>query len=329
MVSPLFSVQSDPSAAWERLLSEDATKGYRAKWDLVRGGDGVVPFLKSVLIQPDVPDGRIRRLVATLDADDPSARDTALSELEKLGARAEEGLRKMIGDKVSAEIRLRVERLLEDLDRQTRRPRGERLRRLRAIAALELIGTDTARALLKSLAFGSKSERERLLATACLKRLAGSPSRDSKKTAAMVEMALLIDRDGRPKKPEDWAKLSDLAAEIRAKGQGFTPTGLLEWVGKDDIRMILIEDPVSITIPGDAVYAFHLLDLTGNQLGRKEISAGNRSIFIGISLEELKDRPEPILRLQVGSIMFREPEVERTLTYGVSGDGLTLIDLPK
>ena len=66
-------------------------------------------------------------------------------------------LRKTLKSKPSLELRRRAEAILDAIDKQILPP--ERLRVLRAIEALEMIGTDDAKAMLKELAKGAAEDR--------------------------------------------------------------------------------------------------------------------------------------------------------------------------
>src|SRR5262249_58447072 len=84
------------------------------------------------------------------ESEEFAARRKASAELEKLES-AQEGLVKVLGGQPSLEMRRRVEQILQTLTGLT----PERLRSLRAVEALEQIGTPEAQKVLKNLAQGA------------------------------------------------------------------------------------------------------------------------------------------------------------------------------
>jgi hypothetical protein len=96
---------------------------------------------------------RLRRLVADLDADTFAVREAATRELAALGDVAAPALRAALASGPSAEMRVRAERLLRQLEAPV--PSAARLRGARGVAVLEHAGTAEARRLLESLAKGT------------------------------------------------------------------------------------------------------------------------------------------------------------------------------
>jgi hypothetical protein len=118
-----------------------------------------------------VDERRLARLVADLDSDQFAERDQARAELEKLGESARAALRRALDGKPSAEVRRRVEALLDKLDEPKLSP--ERLRAVRALEALEQLATPDARRLVEELAGGAPEAwltREAKTTKACLER---------------------------------------------------------------------------------------------------------------------------------------------------------------
>src|SRR5205823_14578175 len=113
-----------------------------------------VSFLKGQLRPVASADPRrIAQLIADLDSDHAIVRDKASRELERLGELAEPALRQARAGQPSPELCRRVDRFLEGLRCPVTDP--ERLRALRAVAALEHIGSPGARRLLADLAKGA------------------------------------------------------------------------------------------------------------------------------------------------------------------------------
>jgi hypothetical protein len=129
-----------------------------------------VPFLQRQLQPVSLADThRIPGWLRDLDSDEFAVRQKAAQELERLGDAAEPSLQRTLQDKPSPEVRARVEQFLAKLDWASS---PERLRLLRAIEALEHIGTPEAKAVLKTLADGAPEARLTREAKASLDRLA-------------------------------------------------------------------------------------------------------------------------------------------------------------
>jgi WD40 repeat protein len=156
---------------WVDLKSDDAAKAHGALWSFAAAPDSAVGFLKqSVTPVPKVTEARLRQLIADLDADVFDKREAASLELRRIGRDAEQALRAALKETASIEARRRIESVLEDTGRML--PSPEAVGHLRAIQALELIGTEEARALLKKLAEGARAAPETQDASAAITRLA-------------------------------------------------------------------------------------------------------------------------------------------------------------
>jgi dipeptidyl aminopeptidase/acylaminoacyl peptidase len=155
---------------WADLAGEDAAKAYRAIWTLAASPQQAVPFLRKHL-KPAVPaePQKLKPLLADLDSPRFAVREKAIRELAKLGDLAEPALKGMLEKKPSLEVRQRVERLLEQLQGSVVTP--DRLREIRAVEALEHIGTAEARRLLEQLAEGAEGARLTREARASYQRL--------------------------------------------------------------------------------------------------------------------------------------------------------------
>jgi hypothetical protein len=130
-----------------------------------------VPLLKERLRPVTTADPRrVAPLLAALDSNDFAEREKAAQELERLGFAAESALRQALVKTPSPEVRRRVGRILEELGGPLA------VRAVRAIEALELMGTSEARLLLKALAQGVPEARLTREAEAALHRLAGRPA---------------------------------------------------------------------------------------------------------------------------------------------------------
>jgi RNA polymerase sigma factor (sigma-70 family) len=138
-------------AAWDDLSSGNATAAFRAVRALTAAPNQALPLLRDRLVKAwDVDHRQVAKWVTDLDSDEFAVRDRAAKELYELGELAESPLRKALAGRPSAELRLRVRRLLDRLEGPVATPQV--LRGLRAVEVLEGIGTDEARRLLERLA---------------------------------------------------------------------------------------------------------------------------------------------------------------------------------
>src|SRR5262249_55673431 len=145
-------------------------KALEAVARLGQAPDAAVTFFKSRL-KPVVPADpeRIKALLADLSSDQFAVRQKAAVELEKLGDRATTALRDALAAKPSLEVQQRLERLRDLAERPGGSP--DRLRALRAVAALERFATPEARALLVTLARGAPGTWVTVEAEGALQRL--------------------------------------------------------------------------------------------------------------------------------------------------------------
>jgi RNA polymerase sigma factor (sigma-70 family) len=156
-------------ALWADLGGADAVAAPRAAQTLLGAGGQAVGFLKERLRPAAAIDGkRIDRLLADLDSDQFEVREKAARELEELGDGVEPALRKALAGRPSLELRRRAEEVLQALD-PSRSP--ERLRGVRAVEVLELVGTAEGRRVLETVAKGAADARLTREAKASLQRL--------------------------------------------------------------------------------------------------------------------------------------------------------------
>jgi hypothetical protein len=158
---------SELNACWKDLAGDDATRAYEAIGTLVQGAKDSVPFLGDRLLPAPRANPGIARLIGDLNNNEFAIRQKATDELEKLGESAESDLRHALANADELEMQRRLKDLLAPLEGWS----GERLRRLRATAVLEYIGTAEARKILESLAKGIPDARLTQEAKAALERL--------------------------------------------------------------------------------------------------------------------------------------------------------------
>jgi WD40 repeat protein len=144
----------DLDRLWDDLKSDDAPAAYKAVLALAGAPDKAAALLKDRVPAERPPDPkRVQALIGQLNDNDPQVREAASKELAKLGEAVEPALREALAGDPPAETRSRCERLLEALSHGGLDADG--VRRLRAVQALELIGTPDAKAALKALAAGA------------------------------------------------------------------------------------------------------------------------------------------------------------------------------
>jgi len=155
--------------SWADLQSLDAQQAFDALRFFVSRPKKAVTYLAKVFHPAEEwPAGKIAALLPGLDDVRFQVRMKAFQDLAELGEAAGPVLRQALQDKLSLESRRRIEQLLEQLDPARSR---SRLRALRAIEALEYIGTPEAKQLLTELARGAKYARQTEEAQAAQQRL--------------------------------------------------------------------------------------------------------------------------------------------------------------
>jgi RNA polymerase sigma factor (sigma-70 family) len=161
-------------ADWKDLTG-DAAKAYTAIGRLVSSPATAVPFLSKHLEAATEADTKpIERLIGNLDDVDFKVREQATKELAAMGDRSAPSLRKALAGTPSAEAKQRLSGLLALVDGAG--PSAETIREMRAVEALEAIGSLEARRLLEKLAAGPAGMRLTEEAKASADRLAKRPS---------------------------------------------------------------------------------------------------------------------------------------------------------
>jgi WD40 repeat protein len=168
-IRPEVWVKATPTRLWDALAGAPA-EAYPALWALIAAPDRAVALLRERLQADEVVDAdRLARLVADLRSSKFGVRQQAMRELRRLGVRAETALRRGLEGKPELEMRRRIEELLAALEARTSSP--EELRDLRAVQALERIGTPPAEAALEKLARGADDGPRTRAARGALVRL--------------------------------------------------------------------------------------------------------------------------------------------------------------
>jgi RNA polymerase sigma factor (sigma-70 family) len=163
--------RADLDALWAD-LGKDAAKAYRALWALVLAPEKSMPCLKDRLkpVVP-VPADQAAKLISDLDSDSFAVRDKAVKTLEELGEAVESAVHKALQGKPALETRRRLELIVEKFDKGL-------FQKLRAIAALEHIGTAQAQEVLQGLTT-APNPRVADAAAMSLQRMACRPNRDA------------------------------------------------------------------------------------------------------------------------------------------------------
>jgi hypothetical protein len=157
-------------ACWAALANADGARAHHAVGELVAAGEQAVPLLRGRLHPvPGVDPKEVARLIASLDSERFAEREKATQALRGLEERAGAALRKTLERGASLEVRRRVEGLLRELEGAVKEP--ERLREIRAVEVLELVGAAEAKELLQRLAAGAEGARLTREAKAALGRL--------------------------------------------------------------------------------------------------------------------------------------------------------------
>jgi WD40 repeat protein len=165
------------AALWTELGGDDAPRARRALGRLVRAPQQSVPLVADrVKPSPEVAPARVARLVADLDDDRFRVRERAEAELRTLGEAALPALRKAREGRPPVELRRRIERVLEAVEKERWVPSADRLRELRALEILERADGPEARRVLQKIAEGTPEARLTQEAKASLGRLAKRPA---------------------------------------------------------------------------------------------------------------------------------------------------------
>jgi dipeptidyl aminopeptidase/acylaminoacyl peptidase len=137
------------AALWADLDGMGAARAYQAIGTLAAAPEQALAWLRGKLRPVAAADaGRTAKLLAALDNQRFAVREKAQKELAGLGAAVEVALRRALKKDLTPETRLRVERLLAEIER------AQRLRGLRALELLEQIATPEARKMVAALANG-------------------------------------------------------------------------------------------------------------------------------------------------------------------------------
>ncbi len=165
--------QKELDKLWADLEGQNAAAAYQAIYQLAASPKQAVPFLKSRLKPAQAPPKanlqRIQQLISNLDNQQFIAREQATLALKKIGQPALPLLRNARKNNPSPETTKRIDILIKALEEQPIPP--DELQGLRAVQALELADTSTAKEILQILGKGSPAARLTQEAQAALERI--------------------------------------------------------------------------------------------------------------------------------------------------------------
>ncbi len=157
-------------SAWNHLTAKEASESFRSEGRfLAAPAETVKLFAEKIKPVAALDPRRIRRLLADLGSEVFAVRDAAAKALHGLDEQAIPYLEEKLKNEESLEVRLRVQRILEQ--QQGAAISSEQLRQIRGVMILERIGDGEAKKLLRKWAGGPVGVRLTVEASAALKRL--------------------------------------------------------------------------------------------------------------------------------------------------------------
>jgi RNA polymerase sigma factor (sigma-70 family) len=164
---------------WSALGGKRSPRSLFAVDRLAAGGDETVRRLrKRLLSEPVVDRPSVEELIAQLDDDAFDKREQAAGLLKEKGNRIVPKLREALKASPSAEVRVRLEKLLQHWSEQPIAP--EELQAVRAITALGRIDTPASRALLGEIARGPDTRPQTVAARGALAQADGKEKKSGK-----------------------------------------------------------------------------------------------------------------------------------------------------
>jgi WD domain, G-beta repeat len=153
--------------AWNALAGGDALEAYRAVWAVAADPKGAELLRTRIDAAKPAPAEQMRQWLADLGADKYPVREEAMRELQALGRLVEPELRAARAVVKSEEVRARVDAILAKIPQERS---GTEVVHARAVAAMELAGTDAAKKVLTEWAGGAPGARLTIDAKAALER---------------------------------------------------------------------------------------------------------------------------------------------------------------
>ncbi len=157
-------------SAWNDLAKRDAAESLQSEGRFLRTpADAVKFFAERIKPVETLDPKRVERLLADLDSNAFAVREAASKALAGLDGQAMPYLEQTLKRTDSAEVRVRVTRLLEQ--RRGTALTADQIRQIRAVMVLERIGDGEAKDVLKRWAGGPMGARLTTEAAAAVKRL--------------------------------------------------------------------------------------------------------------------------------------------------------------
>jgi hypothetical protein len=174
-LSAASAAKDTDDVLWKRLGEPDGPRAWAGAAALAANPAKALELFAARL-KPAAPDAdfskRLADLILRLDHDDPEVRDKAQEELIHLGPKAEAACRKTLENPPSAEVKMRLQEILET--KIPWEPFGEDERRgVRAIRILENLAGDKAAAILETLSSGDPESALTAMAKESLKKVKG------------------------------------------------------------------------------------------------------------------------------------------------------------
>ncbi len=166
----------EPSDLWEDLGSANTIRAYKAIGRLATDEPvAIALFNKHLHPVPVSTSEQFAALLKNLDSPTFEVRENAAKKLESFREGARSFLEEVSRRRdISPEVRRQTKSLLERLQPKS----AECLREIRAVQALEYLGTSEAARVLRRLASGNPDARLTQEAKAAVERLAKWPARD-------------------------------------------------------------------------------------------------------------------------------------------------------
>jgi WD40 repeat protein len=156
---------------WDDLASDDGVPAFKAIWALALHPKQAVPLMRDQLRPLTAPTpAELARLFVDLAAEDFATREKAVAELSRVALTVAADLRRTAEQADSLDLRRRAGEIVKGLGPPV--TLGPALRGIRAVEALEHIGTAEARTVLEAVAKGAPAGLETAEARLALDRLA-------------------------------------------------------------------------------------------------------------------------------------------------------------
>ena len=147
---------SDVARLWADLAGDDAAVAYQSLLLLSQAPEQTVTFLSATVPPAPIWSSKdIERLLFRMESERYSEREQAAQELVRIGPPAEKAVLDLLKNSPSLEIKRRGDQILKKIQKGPGNLSGEPLRAVRAVEALERIGTPEAMSLLSRLAKGA------------------------------------------------------------------------------------------------------------------------------------------------------------------------------